>query len=104
MMTNVIKACFDRGVGERRGLGSARGRGKDCPELTILGGYLDGTLPEAERTAVEAHMVACSACRRVVVELYMLLGNKPASVPEDLAASLRALVPGGAPREGAVTA
>lgn len=104
MMTNVIKACFD-GVEPRRiGMGRSCARALECPELTTLGGYLDGTLRKAEREAVEAHLVACPACRRVVVELYMLLGGKPESVPADLEASLRALVPGGVTREDTATA
>lgn len=93
MMTNVIKACFEGGKESRRALGSRGARGEGCPGLTTLGGYLDGTMPAAGRETIEAHLVDCPACRRVVVELYMLLRAKPAPVPEDLEASVRSLVP-----------
>lgn len=95
-MSTVIKACFDGaapgGTG-RRGQGRARGRGDGCPPLTTLGGYLDGTMPVRDREKIEEHLVACPACRRVVVELYMLLAARPADVPPELEAALRSLVP-----------
>ena len=95
-MSNVIKACFDGAASEgtgRHGQGRARGRGDDCPRLTTLGGYLDGTMPAREREKIEEHLVACPACRRVVVELYMLLAVKPTDVPPELETALRSLVP-----------
>jgi len=34
-----------------------------------LSEYIDGTLPEAERTALEAHLAGCEACRTTLEEL-----------------------------------
>src|SRR5438046_10540291 len=34
-----------------------------------LSEYIDGTLPDAERTALEAHLASCAACRTTLDEL-----------------------------------
>src|SRR2546430_2987728 len=51
-----------------------------------LSEYIDGTLPEAERTALEAHLAGCAACgttldelRRVVARARALDDRPPAS-------------------------
>jgi len=41
-----------------------------CPNETILSEYLAGCIPEKERDAVEVHLAACAACRRLVAEAY----------------------------------
>ncbi len=39
----------------------------ECPSLERLATYLDHNLDEAEVRLMEAHLVACQACRRLVV-------------------------------------
>lgn len=37
-----------------------------CPELEKLAAYVDGNLAREERALVEAHLVECESCRKIV--------------------------------------
>lgn len=94
-MANVIKAYFGS-MEDSRPLGRSRRTETKCPGLVTLGGYLDGTMSDSDKAAVEAHLVECNTCRRVVVELYLLLRLRPLPpVPEGLVQDAAALVPDG---------
>jgi len=94
-MANVIKAYFG-GAEDVQHLGRSCRTSKECPGLLTLGGYLDGTMPEADKAAVEKHLVECNTCRRVVVELYLLLRMRPVPpAPADLVEAVKGLVPDG---------
>jgi hypothetical protein len=42
----------------------------NCPELeSKLADFIDGTLPPAERAAIEDHLSACAGCREFVAEI-----------------------------------
>ena len=41
-------------------------RADACPDAEQLAAYLDGTLPAAERTVLERHLVGCVECRDIV--------------------------------------
>jgi anti-sigma factor RsiW len=61
--------------------------------VELLMDYLEGTLPRADREAIEAHMSACPRCV-AFVESYrqtprILRAATAAILPEDLAQSLR---------------
>jgi len=61
--------------------------------VEILMDYLEGTLPKADREAVEAHVSGCPRCV-AFVESYrqtprILRAATAATLPEDLAQSLR---------------
>ena len=61
--------------------------------VEILMDYLEGTLPQADREAVEAHVSGCPRCV-AFVESYrqtprILRAATAATLPEDLAQSLR---------------
>src|SRR5947208_9923017 len=43
-----------------------------------LSEYIDGTLPEAERTALEAHLAGCAACRTTLEELRRVVARAQA--------------------------
>lgn len=57
----------------------------DCKQLqNQLDDYLDGTLAEAERQAIHAHLSACSTCQSVIAEekdLRDMLRNLPVPPP-----------------------
>ncbi|WP_126377109.1 zf-HC2 domain-containing protein [Desulfovibrio ferrophilus] len=103
-MANVIKAYFGGEMKEVRPLGRRRKASADCIGLVTLGGYLDGSMADQDKTKVEAHLVECSTCRRVVVELYLLLRLRPAPpAPLELVKAAKALVHDGTLREDFVT-
>ncbi|MBU1003078.1 MAG: zf-HC2 domain-containing protein [Proteobacteria bacterium] len=103
-MANVIKAYFGAGMKEMRPLGRRRTTSKCCPGLVTLGGYLDGTMADQDKERVEAHLVECATCRRVVVELYLLLRLRPAPPsPPELSTAAKALVFDGSLRGDSVT-
>jgi len=56
-----------------------------CVDEALRLDYLNGTLSARERTVFEAHLAACPACRREIVELRetaaALAGLTPPSVP-----------------------
>lgn len=61
--------------------------------VELLMDYLEGTLPQADREAIEAHVSACPRCV-AFVESYrqtprILRAATAAALPEDLARSLR---------------
>jgi len=49
----------------------------------LLNDYVDGTLGEAERRRVEAHLESCTACRREIVSLRRLL-EQAARLPQEI--------------------
>ena len=53
--------------------GAGLGGGAECPDAERLAEYVDGTLGGTERNEIEAHLVACSDCRAVVVETTILV-------------------------------
>lgn len=62
-----------------------------------LNGFVDGTLPVAERAEVERHLVACAACRAEIEELRALLRNagalpKRIEPPRDLWAGIESRI------------
>jgi anti-sigma factor (TIGR02949 family) len=77
-----------------------------CHELfDFLMAYLDGELPEAERSAFESHLAACPPCL-VYLETYqdtVRLGKAACcepdvpEVPEELVQAILASRPGGEP-------
>jgi anti-sigma factor RsiW len=62
----------------------------------MLTEYLEGTLPAADRAAIEAHVASCPRCQ-AFVESYrqtprILRAATLAAFPDDLAQSLRAFL------------
>jgi len=61
--------------------------------VEMLMDYLEGTLPEADRQALDEHVLGCPRCR-AFVESYrqtprILRAATAAALPDDLAESLR---------------
>lgn len=103
-MANVIKAYFGAEAKDLRPLGRRRTTSGRCPGLVTLGGYLDGTMADQDKEKVEAHLVDCATCRRVVVELYLLLRLRPVPPsPPELSEAAKALVYDGSLRGDSVT-
>ena len=67
-------------------------RREDCVAMTEMGGYLEQTLPPAERERVESHVAQCDACRHELVELYQLLKAPLEPAPHGLAGDIAAAV------------
>ncbi|HEV2063768.1 MAG TPA: zf-HC2 domain-containing protein [Thermoanaerobaculia bacterium] len=79
--------CFEGGAGEH-----------DCRKivLDLLGEYEAGTLPPAEREAIERHIAVCPPCVSFL-STYRATGRclkslKPSDVPDALAESILAFV------------
>ncbi len=68
--------------------------GDDCPGMVAIGGYIDGTLRAAEKVRVEEHLAQCPLCRRLAVDLYLLLKHRASPPPEEFMRFLDGLVPG----------
>jgi putative zinc finger protein len=60
------------------------------PEPITTAAYLDGTLPQPARDALEAHLAACDECRAGVA-LLRLRDESAAEVPADMLRRLREL-------------
>jgi len=104
MAGQVIWGDFESALGRRETAllnRSGEAFGEQCPGMLELGGYLDGTVRGAAKDAVEEHLVECPLCRRLVVELYLLLKERRQPPPEGLKSFAVGLVPGGAGHAGA---
>ena len=53
-----------------------------CREAEAVMAYADGSLEEARRGPVEAHLASCSACRRLLADLWTMHGPETADPPE----------------------
>jgi hypothetical protein len=98
MAGQVIWGDFESALGRRETSllnKSGEAFGEQCPGMLELGGYLDGTLRGAAKDAVEEHLVECPLCRRLVVELYLVLKERRQPAPESLKRFAVELVPGG---------
>ena len=76
----------------------------NCAEFeSILADYLDGTLPDAERAAVEQHAAACRDCREFMSEvsggLSLLSHAIPVEPPPELVTRIAYLAPAGRTRD-----
>jgi hypothetical protein len=67
----------------------------NCAKIAeLFGGYLDGELDSRRRTALEAHLGSCAACRKTLagyreaVGLCRSLGGREIAAPEGLVASV----------------
>lgn len=87
--TSALKKRDDALIGKNR-----EAFGDECPGMLTLGGYLDGTVRGLAKDAVEEHLVDCPLCRRLVVELYLLMKLRDTEPPEEMVAFAEALVPG----------
>ena len=67
-------------------------RREDCVAMTEIGGYLERTLPAADRVRVENHVAECDACRHELVDLYQLLKAPLETPPHNLAGDIAAAV------------
>jgi anti-sigma factor RsiW len=69
---------------------------------TEISAFLDGALPEPERTRADAHLAACSACRQEFESLRhmkLVLSSAPRkNMPAELALALEARLVKGSPR------
>lgn len=65
---------------------------EEAPNALILAGYLDGTLDEREREAVEAWMAAAPEALELVAAARADLGRAPETAPQGLIARAQGLV------------
>src|SRR5262249_30119917 len=89
---------FPQGLGWKNGFGSVyevrspevtEPDGRDpvmaegtCPDVETLAGYVDGMLADADRQAVERHLVGCADCRDVVVDTAAFVSDERARAAE----------------------
>jgi hypothetical protein len=60
---------FDRLLRESLGAGASANEGGECLDATLLAAWFDGTLPHAERLAVQKHAASCSRCQATIAAL-----------------------------------
>ncbi len=57
----------------------------NCREaVTLIGGFLDGTLARRERRRLEKHVAACDACREYLEQMRAIIAVTGRVGPEDL--------------------
>lgn len=70
--------------------------GGGCPDAEQLAQYVEGTLPDAHRAAIEVHLADCDPCRELVIEMTHVLsadaGQPGVAVPEPAPLVRQALV------------
>ena len=60
---------FDKLLRESLTADAAADIGAECPDAAAVAGWFDGTLSQAERTAVEVHAATCSRCQATIAAL-----------------------------------
>ena len=73
-----------------------------CPDPMALAAFADRTLPEAERPALEEHLVECGECLSAAIEAARLAecsGGVMMPVPSRVLDAVKALVPEARPEE-----
>ncbi len=76
----------------------------NCAEFeSVLADYLDGTLPDADRTSLEQHAASCPDCREFIAEvtggLSVLARAEDIEPPPELITRIAYLAPSGRPRD-----
>lgn len=76
----------------------------NCADLeSVLADYIDGTLPDADRTSLEQHLVSCSDCREFMAEvkggLSVLARAEEIEPPPELITRIAYLAPSGRTRD-----
>lgn len=72
----------EAGAGSLGGSGGGAIPSRDaCPTDRVLAAFIDGSLPAAERPAVEAHLADCSTCMSVFADIVSMIDELPEPVP-----------------------
>lgn len=73
---------------------STSGKNKSpCPENNALAAYLEGTASEQQVQTMEEHLAECSACMDGLLELKLILQEKPKNPPLSIIERAKRLVP-----------
>lgn len=67
----------------------AKKKADTCLDINAFAGYLDNSLADNEKVAVEAHMAKCVPCRTNLYEVRMLMDLVPKETPEGLADNVK---------------